>query len=151
MIVTPVFRSPPDLRCEAGPLAGWFTTPEGGVVQLTEAGVFTKQMAEWIVGPGYDALTKQFPGATNMSLVLDLRALLAREPAALSVIMGAATKYLSSTAFGRVAVIPPAKPPPLYMVTLRGAVALANAIGPEVKVYESIEDALSQLQLRAAR
>lgn len=143
-----VFSTPPDVLCTAGPLAAWYTSPAGSVVQLTEAAVFSKAMAEWLVGPGYDQLLQRFPHARDMSLVLDLHAMVSREPAARPIMMAAATKYLSTPAFARIGVIAPAKPPPLYMTTLRGAIALVSALGPEVRLYDTLGAALEHLQLR---
>jgi hypothetical protein len=116
-------------------------------VQLTGSAVFSKEMAEWIVGPGFAALNQRFPHGTELSLLLDLRPMLSREPAARPVIMSAATKHLGM--FARVGVIAPAKPPPLYMTTLHAAVALLSAIGPEIRIFETLEGALQAMGLAA--
>jgi hypothetical protein len=144
----PAFSSKPDLRLEGGKLVGWFTEPAGAVVQLTEAAVFTKAMAEWIVGPGLSALHERFPHGPKLHLLLDLRPLISREPAARSVIMNAATTNLFL--FAQLGVVAPAKPPPLYMTTLNAAVALLSVLGPEIRVFETLEGALQHMQLRAA-
>ena len=148
MTVEPVFDTVPDLRFGRGPLVSWFTEPAGAVVQLTEASVFTKDMAEWIVGDGFAHFTQRFPKGTALSLLLDLRPMTSREPAARPVLMAAGTKHLFM--FSKVGVVAPRKPPPLYMTTLHGAVALLSAIGPEVSIFETVEDALLAMELSAA-
>lgn len=149
LTVEPVFPSEPDVRLEGGKLVAWFTEPAGAVVQLTEAAVFTKAMAEWVVGPAFTALNQRFAEGTKLSLLLDLRPMISREPAARPVIMSAATTSLFM--FAQAGVIAPAKPPPLYMTTLHAAVALLNALGPEIRVYETLEGALQHMKLTAAR
>lgn len=148
MPVEPVFSSAPHLQDDSGKLVAWFTEPAGAVVQLIEATVFTKEMAEWMVGPGFSQLSQRFVRRTELRLLLDLRSMVSREPAAHPVVMSAAMKYL--TLFAQIGVIPPAKPPPLYMTTLHGAVALLSAIGPEIRIYETLESALDSLPLTAA-
>ena len=145
MSVDPVFDTAPDLRFEGGPLAAWFTDPAGAVVQLTEAAILTKSMAEWLVGPGFALFSERFPPGSELRLLLDLRAMTSREPAARPVMMAAGTKYLMR--FAKVGLIAPQKPPPLYMTTLHGAIALLSAIGPEVKIFDTVESALRTLEL----
>lgn len=147
--IEPVFNTAPHLQDEGGKLVAWFTEPAGAVVQLTDAAVFTKEMAEWMVGPGFVQLSQRFAiRETELYLLLDLRPMVSREPAARPIFMNAATKYLRL--FTKVGLIPPAKPPPLYMTTLHGAVALLSAIGPEIRVYETLAAALEAMPLRAA-
>jgi hypothetical protein len=52
--------------------------------------------------------------------------------------------------FAKLGVIAPAKPPPLYMTTLHGAIALLSAIGPEISIFETLEGALQAMGLHAA-
>lgn len=148
MSVLPVFSVPPHLRCEVGPLVAWFTAPPGAVVQMTESAVFTKAMAQWVAGPGYEAACARFPMGGDLTLLLDLRPMISREPAARPVLMAAGTKYLFQ--FAKVGIIPPASPPPLYMTTLHGAVALLSAVGPEIRLYSTLEAAQQRLDLRPA-
>jgi hypothetical protein len=144
----PVFASAPDLRSEGGQLVAWYTDPPGAVVQLPAATVFTKEMAEWMVGPGLSALHQRFPQRGKLQLLLDIRPMVSREPAARTVIMSAATRHLFL--FSKLGVIAPAKPPPLYMTTLYGAIALLSAIGPEIRIFETLEGALQTMGLREA-
>jgi hypothetical protein len=146
--VEPVFSQEPDLRCESGKLVAWFTDPPGAVVQLRDAAVFTKAMADWFVGPAFAALVQRFPNAKDMRLLLDLRPMLSREPAARPVLMTAANN--SMFAFAKIGLIPPARPLPLYMSTLYGAVALLSTIGPEIRIYETLEGALLHMAVAAA-
>jgi hypothetical protein len=146
MRVLPVFPEPPSLRCEVGPLEAWYTRPAGAVLQLTEVGPFTKEMADWIVGPAYEAFTLHFPGHTELRLLLDIRPLTSREPAARRVILEAGAKYLR--AFSHVAILAPTKPPPLYMTTLTGAVALMSAFGPDIALHPDLPTALKHLGLQ---
>lgn len=148
VISEPVFASAPDLRCESGQLVAWFTDPPGTVVQLMEATVFTKKMAEWMVGPGFTALYQRFPQSGKLQILLDLRPMTAREPAARPVIMSAAPRHMFL--FSKLGVIVPAKPPPLYMTTLHGAIALLSAFGPEIRIFETLEGALQTMGLSAA-
>lgn len=148
MSVALAFDTAPDIRCEAGPLAIWYTDPPGAVVQLTEAAVFTKEMAEWMVGPGFERLKARFPQNNQLRILLDLRPMTSREPAAHPVVMTAATKYLFM--FAKVGVITPVKPAPLYMITLQGAIALLSAIGPDVRLFETLEGALKTMELSAS-
>jgi hypothetical protein len=143
-----VFASAPDLRLEGGQLVAWFTDPPGVVVQLTEATVFTKEMAEWMVGPGFTALHDRFPQDGKLHLLLDIRRMISREPAARTLIMSAATRHMFL--FAKLGVIAPAKPPPLYMTTLNAAIALLSAIGPEISIFETLEGALQAMGLHAA-
>ena len=144
----PAFSSEPHLRFEGGKLVAWFTDPPGIVVQLTEATVFTREMAEWMVGPGLSALQQRFSRGSELRMLLDLRPMTSREPAARQIIMGAATRHMFM--FAKLGVIAPAKPPPLYMVTLHGAIALLSAIGPEIRIFETLEAALQAMGLNAA-
>jgi len=148
LTVERVFTTEPDLRYEGDKLVIWFTDPPGAVVQLTEATVFTKGMAEWMVGPGFSALHERFARGTELRMLLDLRPMTAREPAARPVIMSAATRHMFM--FAKLGVIAPAKPPPLYMITLHSAIALLSAIGPEIRIFETIDGALQTLGLQAA-
>jgi hypothetical protein len=148
LTLEPVFASEPDLRFEGGKLVAWFTDPAGAVVQLTEAAVFNKAMAEWVVGPALAELDLRFPNATALRLLLDLRPMTAREPAARPVIMSAATTRLFM--FAQVGLIAPVNPPPLYMTTVHAAVALLSAFGPEIRVFETLEGPLQHMQLKAA-
>jgi hypothetical protein len=107
--------------------------------------VFSKAMAEWIVGPGYAAFSAHFHGQQDLRLLLDLRMLTSREPAARKLIMEAGAKYLRM--FSRVALLAPLKPPPLYMTTLTGAVALLSAFGPEISIAPDVPSALSSLSI----
>jgi len=145
----PVFASAPDLRFEGGQLVAWFTDPPGVVLQLTEATVFTKEMAEWMVGPGFAALQQRFPQGGKLQLLLDIRPMVSREPAARTLIMSAATRHMFL--FAKLGVIAPAKPPPLYMTTLHAAIALLSAIGPEIIIFETLEGALLAKGLDAVR
>ena len=148
LTLDPVFSGAPDLQLDSGKLAAWFTEPAGAVVQLTEAAVFTKAMAEWVVGPGFDTLKRRYPEQRNLRLLLDLRPMTSREPAARQVVLKAATSSLFL--FADVGVVLPARPPPLYLTTLHAAVALLSAFGPEIRLFETIDDALAHMRLRAA-
>jgi hypothetical protein len=145
-VIEPIFDTPPDACFEGGKLAAWFTDPPGAVVQLLGATVFSKEMAEWIVGTGLAGLERRYGAHTKLRLLLDIRPMLSREPAALQVIMGAGTQSLFR--FERLGVVPPLKPPPLYMTTLHGAIALLSAIVPQIRVYETTTDALLALSLQ---
>lgn len=134
------------MRCEVGPLEAWFTLPAGAVLQLTEAAPFTKAMAEWIVGPAYEAFVLHFPGETQLRLLFDLRPLVAREPAANRVLLDAGAKYMRM--FSQVALVTPLKPPPLYMTTLHAGVALLSAFGPDIALYADLPSALTQLGIQ---
>jgi hypothetical protein len=147
MRVAPVFPGPPSLRCEVGPLDAWFTRPAGAVLQLMEAGPFTKLMADWIVGPAYETFMLHFRGQPELRLLFDLRPLLSREPAARRVILDAGAKYLS--AFSHVMIVPPLNPPPLYMTTLNAGVALMSAFGPGISLQTDLPSALEQLGIEA--
>lgn len=143
----PVFAKQPDLRFEDGKVSIWFTEPPGAIVQLTEAATFTKDMAEWVVGPSFSALLERHPAGTKLHMLLDIRPLTAREPAARPLIMGTVTKNMFT--FAQLGVIAPKRPPPLYMNTLRGAIALLSAIGPKIYLFDSIEEALQTMGLSA--
>lgn len=112
-----------------------------------EACVFTRAMAEWLVGPIWSAVSAHFPGSTDLRLVLDLRPMTAREAAVRSVFMEAGSNILRS--FSHVLIVQPVKPPPLYLVTLKGAAALLSAFGPEVRLVASADAAIAELGLRA--
>lgn len=144
--VTPVFDQPAELHCPVGPLWAWYTLPAGAVVQVMEACVFSREMAEWLVGPAHDQFLEHFAQQTPLRLLLDLRPMTAREPAVRPVFMDAGSRLLHS--FSEVQIVQPQKPQPLYMVTLKAAVALLSAFGPEVHVSASLEEALKALPLR---
>jgi hypothetical protein len=44
-------------------------------------------MAQWLVGPGYDALLARSPTVETLILVLDMRAMQGRDPAARRVML----------------------------------------------------------------
>ncbi len=79
--VTPVFDQPAELHCPVGPLWAWYTLPAGALVQMMEACVFSREMAEWLVGPAHDQFIEHFAQQTPLRLLLDLRPMTAREPA----------------------------------------------------------------------
>lgn len=146
-LVSPVFAQPAELRCPFGPMWVWYSSPAGAVVQLMEACVFSREMAEWMVGPAHDTFSEHFAHRAQLRLLLDLRPMTSREPTVRAVIMEAGSRILHT--FSHVRVVQPHKPQPLYMVTLKAAAALLTAFGPEVHIDSSIEEAMAALSLRA--
>ena len=146
-LVSPVFAQPATLRCPFGPLWVWYCSPAGAVVQMMEACVFSREMAEWMVGPAHATFSEHFGHQAQLRLLLDLRPMTSREPTVRAVIMEAGSRILHT--FSHVRVVQPHKPQPLYMVTLKAAAALLSAFGPEVHIDASFDEALAALSLQA--
>jgi hypothetical protein len=143
----PAFEIPPDIQ-GAGVLRAWFTEPPGAVVQLTHLTRGTKEVAEWLVGPGYARLRGRFPEAQGLILVIDLSLMDGRDAAARLVMLEKARE--SKMLFSKVVMIPPLKTNPVYLTTLHAAAALLNAFGLDLKIEKSLEEVIARCKLKPA-
>jgi hypothetical protein len=143
----PAFEEPPDVR-GAGLLRAWYTDPPGAVVQMVRRARGTKEMAEWMVGPGLAQLRGRFPGCSELILVIDLSLMEGRDPAARVVMMDAGRELaqLISQTF----VIRPEKANPVYLTTLHAAAALLSAFGVSLTISGSLRDVISRFNLKPA-
>jgi len=147
-LVEPIFSAAPHAACPVGPLRAWFTDPPGAVVQLSEAGEFTVDMARWLVGPGFELLLERFQIDTGLSLVLDIREMTTREPVVRTVFMDKAREAASK--FGLVAVIPPLRAKGVYLTALHAAGALVSAFGTKFEITSDLDDLLARYGIRPA-
>jgi hypothetical protein len=143
----PAFAVPPDLL-GAGNLRVWFTDPPGAIVQLSQPARGTKEMAEWLVGPGFARLRGRFPAA-EMILVIDLSLMEGRDSAAREVMIDKARE--PGRIFARTFMIPPLKASAVYMATLHAASALFNALGRDINIERSLSAVIAQCELKPAR
>lgn len=142
----PPFDRVPDLL-GAGVVQVWFTDPPGAIVQLSQPSRGTKEMAEWLVGPGFTRVHGRFP-AQELTLVLDLSLMEGRDSAAREVIIGKARE--SGRMFARVIMIPPLKASSVYMATLHAAIALFKALGRDISIERRLKDVIAQCDLKPA-
>lgn len=145
---SPAFDIPPDLYGAGGSLRGWYTDPAGAVVQFERPTRATREMTEWLVGPGLARLRGRFPQATNMILVLDLSLMEGRDPAARVVMLDAARKV--GSIIGRRILIPPVKTNAVYLTTLHAASALLSAVGINLEIAKSLADVIAEAKLKPA-
>jgi hypothetical protein len=143
----PAFEIPPDIL-GAGLLRAWFTEPPGAVVQLTQLTRGTKELAEWLVGPGYARLRGRFPEAQGLILVVDLSLMDGRDAAARAVMLEKARE--SKMLFSKTFMIPPMKANPVYLTTLHAAAALLTAFGVDLKIEKSVEEVIARCKLKPA-
>ena len=139
------FATPPHLRY--GGAAAWFTAPAGAVLQLVEPTRGTVDLANWIVGPGYDELERRFPGRRSLIFVFDLGLMTGRTHAARSVFLGKAREVGSR--FSEGFFVPPKAASPAYKQSMRAAIMLIRALGVEVHTVESAAKAVEMRGLRA--
>jgi hypothetical protein len=141
------FDVPPNAR---GPdnLQAWFTAPPGVLVRMVSPTRGTKEMAEWLVGPGFALLRARFPDEGSLVLVLDFSKMLGRDSAARVVMMDKARE--ARQLFARTFVIPPAKSNPVYMTTLYAAAALLTGFGIHLVIARSLDQVLAQCPLEPA-
>jgi hypothetical protein len=147
MTGAPAFDVPPDLH-GAGVLRAWFTDPPGAVVQMARPGRGTVEIANWMVGPGFARLHGRFPESESLILVMDLRLMEGRDPAARVVMMDKGREV--NRLFARTFIIPPLKTNPVYLTTLHAAAALLTAFGVDLKIESSLPKVIAQCDLKPA-
>jgi hypothetical protein len=143
----PAFDLPPDLT-GAGGLRMWFTDPPGVIVQIAQPARGTKEMAEWLIGPGFTRVRGRFPGADALILVIDLSLMNGRDPAARVVIMDKARE--PGRLFARTFLVPPLKASAVYLTTMHAAAALMNALGRDIHVESSLAEVIAQCDMKPA-
>jgi hypothetical protein len=144
--IEPIFPVPAHVECPAGPLRAWFSEPKGAVVQLSEAGAVTEEMARWLIGPGRDLLLERFAASTGFWLVLDIRPMTSREPIVRSLMMDSAREHMDT--FSNLIIVPPLQINPVYLTTLQAAAALLGAFGTHVEITKDLKHVLGRDQIR---
>jgi hypothetical protein len=148
VVPEPAFPVPPHIRHEGGTIACWYTEPPGAVVQLTRAVMGTIPLAEWMVGAGYDQLLARYPTADTLILVLDVRAMVGRDPAARKVMLEKAR--LQKRGRFNSFIVPPADASKIYLTTLYTAAALVNTFGSRLQIVKSLSEVIVSQKLRVA-
>jgi hypothetical protein len=148
VVPEPAFPVAPHIRHEGGTIACWYTEPPGAVVQLTRSVKGTVPLAEWMVGAGYDQLIARYPTAETLILVLDIRAMVGRDPAARSVMLEKAR----SQKRGRFNsfIVPPTDSSKIYLTTLHAAAALVNTFGSRLQIVKSLREVIVAQKLCVA-
>jgi hypothetical protein len=141
------FDVPPDAQ-GPGNLWAWFTDPPGVVVQMISPERGTKEMAEWLVGPGFTQLRARFPQESSLVLVLDFSQMLGRDAAARVVLMEKARE--ARELFARTYLVPPTKVNPVYLTTLHAAAALLSGFGIDLVIARSLAEVRAQCPLALA-
>jgi hypothetical protein len=139
------FERPPTLRY-AG-LATWLTAPAGAVVQVVEPMRGTLDVANWLVGPAFDALDKRFPGNNSLIMVFDLALMTSRSAAARSVFLAKAREVGKRFSAGYF--VPPISASPAYRQATRASLALIRSLGVRIEIVDSSATAVDMLNLRA--
>lgn len=128
-------------------VAAWLTAPAGAVVQVVEPMRGTIDVANWLVGPAFDALDRRFPGAHGLIFVFDLALMTDRSAAARSVFLAKARQV--GKRFSQAYFVPPISASPAYRQATRASLALIRALGVRIEVVDSASAAVEQLNLRA--
>ena len=144
--------SPPPFACEphmrSGPLAVWFTSPPGVVVQFVEPALGTLELVNWLVGPAYAELDRRAAGRRALMLVLDFGLMTARTNASRTVLLSKARQ--SAHRFAEVIVVGSYTATRTQLTSLHAGMALVRALGVRVSMAESALEAVDRLRLRAS-
>jgi hypothetical protein len=142
------FTVPPHLVHPSKDLVCWFTDPPGIVIQIVNAVPGTLSMASWLGRTAQAALFARFPGVHDLIVVLDLRSMTGREPAARGGLVEPAKRMKSRVT--RTILLPPKNASQVYLGSMYAATALLSAFGVHVDIQRGMGKVLASYGLRAA-
>ncbi|HEX4334862.1 MAG TPA: hypothetical protein VH062_03050 [Polyangiaceae bacterium] len=142
------FPSEPQLSSPSGVVACWFTDPPGMIIQITQRTQGTLEGAQWIGGPAIDAMLRRFSKREWLTLVLDLRLMTGREPAARHSLVAPAKSLKSRLA--RIVVVAPERASSIYLSSLLAATTLLSVFGYRVDLKRSLEVVVKKHRIRVA-
>jgi hypothetical protein len=134
------FAAPPDVCDPSGLVAGYFTDPPGVLLQLSRPTRGTTQLAEWMVGPGFELLAQRFPGHTDLRVILDMRQMTGRSAIARSVLMQRAPSFKGRV--GHVVLIPSLHMGAAYIKVVEASALLLRLAGLRVDIEHALERVL---------
>jgi hypothetical protein len=132
----------------AGVIAAWWTDPPGVLMQFARPSRGTTEMAEWLVGPAFDLLTARFPGARELRVVLDMRAMTGRSATARAMLLQRAKTVHDHIA--HVVILPSQQMGPAYVKIVEGTAMMLRLAGLRVDVEHEIERVIARYRLRPA-
>jgi hypothetical protein len=147
-IQLPVFATAPHVVDPSGVIAAWFTDPPGVLMQFARPSRGTTEMAEWLVGPGFDLLMARFPGARELRIVLDMRSMTGRSATARSLLLQRAKTVHDHVA--HVVILPSQLLGPAYVKIVEGTALMLRLAGLRVDVEHEIERVVTRYRLRPA-
>lgn len=139
-IVAPAFGAPPHLVDDSGALRAWFIEPAGALLQFARPERGTTQMAEWLVGPAFDALAQRFSGRRGLRVILDMREMTGRSASARSILLANVLRVLPR--IGSVVMLPSQHMGPDYMSIIELTVRMVKAMGLPIEVAHDLESVL---------
>jgi hypothetical protein len=142
------FAAPPHLVHPSRDMVCWFTDPPGIVIQIVRAAQGTRAMTEWLGHTAEHALFARFPGAVNLTVVLDLSLMTGREPGARNGLVEPAKRMKARVA--RTILVPPRAASQVYLGSMYAATALLSAFGVHVEINRTMSKALIAYGLRVA-
>jgi hypothetical protein len=147
-IVAPAFGAPPHMVDESGALRAWFIEPAGALLQFARPERGTTQMAEWLVGPAFDALVQRFNGRRGLRVILDMREMTGRSAIARAVLLANVARVLPR--IGSVVMLPSQHMGDAYLSIVELTVQMVNAMGLRVEIAHDLESLLADDAVRLA-
>jgi hypothetical protein len=138
--------APPDATDPTGLIAAFWTDPPGVLLQLTRPARGTTAMAEWLIGPLFDALVRRFPEGRDLRVVLDMRQMTGRSAIARALLIRHARTIAAR--LNHVVVIPSLHMGPTYVKVLEAAAVLLAAAGVPLAIEHNLDRALAKHGLR---
>jgi hypothetical protein len=142
------FAVAPHLVHASKDLVCWFTDPPGIVIQFVRAAMGTRAMTGWLGHEAQLALLARFPAARDLTVVVDLGRMTAREPGARNGLVEPARRLKAHVA--RTVLLPPNNASQVYLGSMYAATALLSALGIHVEVQRSLAKVLTDYRLRPA-
>jgi hypothetical protein len=144
----PAFATAPHVIDPSGVIAAWWTEPPGVLMQFARPSRGTTEMAEWLVGPGFDLLLGRFPGARELRVVLDMRAMTGRSATARALMLQRAKTVHDHVA--HVVLLPSQQLGPAYVKIVEGTAMMLRLAGLRVDVEHGLERVVARYRLRPA-
>jgi hypothetical protein len=142
------FTTPPDVVDPTGSIAVWWTDPPGVLLQLTRPARGTTAMAEWLIGPLFDALVRRFPEARELRVILDMRHMTGRSAIARALMLRHAKAI--ARRLGQVVIVPSTHLGPAYIKLLEATALLLSVAGVRLVIEHNLDRALEKQGLRVA-
>lgn len=146
--LVPAFAVAPHVIDPSGAIAAWWTDPPGALMQFARAGRGTTEMAEWLVGPGFDLLLSRFPGASDLRVVLDMRQMTGRSATARSLLLQRGRNVAGH--IGHVVLLPSVHLGAAYVKIVEATALMLRMGGLRVDVELGLERVIAEHGLRPA-
>jgi hypothetical protein len=145
---TRAFSAPPDLVDDSGAMIGWFIEPAGLLLQPAYPVRGTTQMAEWLVGPGFERLAQRFAGQRGLTIILDTREMTGRSASARALLIANATRVLPRV--GRVVLLPSRHMGSAYLRVVEASASIVRAMGLRLDIEHDLDSTLAKHAVRLA-